>query len=251
MPQVMEVSALSKLIGSIGKRRVALDSAIQTAAVQCIAQSVVHRNATPAVQLFDVLGKSTRRDSLVALFERFGNLMWSKVDNKVTFCDVEKLPGRTKLEWTAEYATKVEAVLWFNAKPEPKIKSVFDVEDAVSTMIANIERNIKKGGMEIKNADLYDRIASAFYGYRADLRGERAAVAAHKGATLGDLVEKHGMTPDTARTLLAAVKAEQEAAAAQAAPQPDQQVAQTTSPEKLDELVKHFGGEAPKLVVNQ
>jgi hypothetical protein len=231
MPQIMEVSKLAKLIGVIGRQKVRTDAMIQTAAVQCIAQSVEHRNSTPAAQLFDVLGKSSRRDSLVAYFERFGNLMWSKVDSKVTFCDVSKLPSRTLLAWTDEYAKSVEAVLWFNAKPEPKIKSTFDVEDAVEKLIGTIERNIKKG-IEVSGTDLFDEVAAVFYAYRANLKGERIAKLAHKGATPAQLKDA-GATQGQVDSLVAEVsEAEANTAPTQAEP---------ATREKLDALQDYFG----------
>lgn len=241
--EVMKADALAKLIGTIGRQKVRIDAMTQTAAVQCIAQSIVHRNSTPATQLFDVLGKSTRRDALVAYFERFGNLMWSKVESKVVFCDVANLPSRTKLEWTDEYAAKVAEVVWFNAKPEPKIKSNFDVEDAVSKLIETIERNIKKG-VDVKNSALYDDVAAAYYRYRAGGQAERAEQAAFKGATLTQLVERHGCTPDQARELLAKVKDQQKeetpAAPEAGAPATDEQVGA---------LAEHFNGTKPDLKV--
>jgi hypothetical protein len=222
MPQVMEMSKLSKLIGTIGRQRVRVETMIQTAAVQCIAQSIEHRNSTPAAQLYEVLGKSNRRDSLVAYFERFGNLAWSKVEDKVVFFDVASLPGRTTLTWSDEYAKKVEGVQWFNAKPEPKVKSVFDVEDAVSKLIESCERAIKKG-IEVKNPELYDSVAAVLYAFKADLKSERVAQAAAKQDTpsVEQIIAATGASADEAREALVA--------------------AGTVSEEKLAELAQRFG----------
>ena len=170
---LMDSSRLSKLIGTIGRQRVRIDNLIQTAAVQCVAQSIVHRNSTPAAQLYDALGKSNRRDSLLTYFERFGNLTWSKVESRVIFFDVGTLPSKQALEWTETYATKVNGTLWFNAKPEPKAKSAYDVEDAVSKLIETVERAVKKG-TEVKGLELFDAVSAAYYGFRADLADERA-----------------------------------------------------------------------------
>ncbi len=228
MPQLMEAGKLAKLIGVIGRQKVRQENMIQTAAIQSIAQSIVHRNSTPAAQLYSILGGSTRRDSLLAYFERFGNLAWSKVDSKVNFFDVAAVLKRDALEWTDDYASQVSAVLWYKAKPEPVVKSVFDVSDAVEKLIASCERAIKKG-TAIRDVELFDDVAAVFYRYRAAEAESQLESMAHKGASREQL-EVAGGTTEQIKALLA-MQAEAEADAAE----PE------VSPVKLEALAEHFG----------
>lgn len=164
---LMKADALSKLIGQIGRASAKLVDQIQTAAIQCIAQSIVHRNATPAMQLFDAVGSGARRDALVKYFEMFGNLTWSKAEKKVIFVDMEKIPGGRKLEWTDEYAQKVAAVVWLKAKAEPQPKSIFDVDEETSKFLERLTR-AKGRGAELKNAALLERLMATYHAYVAE-----------------------------------------------------------------------------------
>lgn len=153
--------ALSKLIGRIGRASANLTKMIQEAAVQCIAQSIIHRNATPAAQLFDAVGSSARRDALVQYFEMFGNLTWSKGEKKVIFVDMEKIPNGRKLAWTDEYAEKVAETLWFKVKAETQPKSIFDVEEEAQKFLERLSK-AKGRGAELKNAGLLDRLLDTY-----------------------------------------------------------------------------------------
>lgn len=227
MPQVMEAGKLAKLIGVIGRQKVRQENMIQSAAVQCIAQSIEHRNSTPAAQLYDVLSGSVRRDSLIAYFERFGNLAWSKADKKVIFFDVAKVLNKD-IAWTNEYAAQVNAMLWFKAKPEPIVKSAFDVADAVEKLIASCERAIKKG-QTIHDVDLFDDVAAVFYRYRAAAAEEGLTQMAYKGATPSEL-SNAGATTDQIKQLM---KEQLEVEVDAADPVVD--------PAKVEALAAHFG----------
>lgn len=161
--QLMQASELSKLIGQIGRASAKLMVQIQIAAVQCVAQSIVHRNATPAMQLFEVIA-GTRRDALVAYFEKFGNLTWSKAEKKVIFCDMEKIPNGRKLEWTAEYAETVAATSWLSTKKEAEPRSIFDVSEEAEKFLERLTK-AKRKGVEIKNDALLERLYATYQQY--------------------------------------------------------------------------------------
>jgi len=164
--QVMEVGQLSKIISVIGRQKVRIDSMIQTAAVQAIAQSIVFRNSTPAAQLFEAVGPSTRRDALVKYLEMFGNLAWSKSEKRVVFYDVAAIENKPELAWSDEYSLKVSEFVWHKAKAEPKQVSMYDVEEKVSALIDSLRKSAKKG-VELKHAPLLDAVEALYVKYVA------------------------------------------------------------------------------------
>lgn len=132
---------LSKLIGSIGKAKVKLDAAIQVAAVSCIAQSVLHRNVTPANELYDVLSKSHRRDSLLMMFEKFGHMAWSKVEGRILF-DKVRADGAKAVQWNDKYAESLP--MWYDAKKEPAAQSVYDFDKEFEKFLERASQMAKK-----------------------------------------------------------------------------------------------------------
>lgn len=156
---VMKTDALSKLIGAIGKRKVALDKAVQDAAIQCVAQSIAHRNATPGMSLFDALGTSSRRDALVAYLESFGNFGWNKAEKKLEFRD-------NKRDLTDEHMEKATVTWWYTMKKEPVVKSTFDADEAFDSLIDRI-RKMSKRGVTVVNAEVLGVMEAAYAQYKA------------------------------------------------------------------------------------
>lgn len=209
---VIEVAALAKMIGSIGKRKVSLDADVQVAATQCVAQSIVHRNATPAMQLMDVVSKF-ERPALTAFFEKFGNLAYSKEKQNVVFFDVEKhVEGAKALVWDEPYAQVVTETIWLNMVKAPTPKSVYDAQEEASKFIDRMVKLSTKGGVEVKN---------------------RGLVTALKGA-----YDKY-----VAETFLANTKADENALPKELQKAPEAGAGNApASPEKLAELATQFGG---------
>jgi hypothetical protein len=85
--KLLEGKALTALIAGIGKARVQLDGEVQTACLHVIGQSIVHRNATPANALLEVVSKH-HKATIVAYLERFGNLAWDRKADKLGFREV-------------------------------------------------------------------------------------------------------------------------------------------------------------------
>jgi hypothetical protein len=175
--KVMEVSQLARIIGVIGRQKVRIDGMIQTAAVQCIAQSIVFRNSTPAAQLFDAVGVSTRRDALLKYMEMFGNLCWSKGEKRVIFYDVAKVESKPELVWSDEYAAKVAEYVWHKAKPEPKQVSMYDVEEKVSALIDSLRKAARKG-VTLQHGELLDSVESLYVRYVAKAQDAKDLAAA-------------------------------------------------------------------------
>lgn len=168
--KLMEMTQLAKLIGDIGKQKVALDKKIQIAAAECVAQSIVHRNATPSMQLYEAVGNTTRRDALVAYFEKFGNLAWSKADKRLTFFDTEKILGADKkLAWTEEYAKTVADTPWQSLKKEPEVVSTYDVDAEFSKFFKRLERLAADPAVSVKNKEMLATVKAAYLHCSADL----------------------------------------------------------------------------------
>jgi hypothetical protein len=216
--KMLEASELSKLIGKIGKQKVTLDNQIQIAAAECVAQSIVHRNATPAMQLFEVLGSNMRRDALVAYFEKFGNLAWSKEAKRLSFFDVEKLvKGATALEWTEEYADTVRKTLWQSLKKEPEVVSAYDVEVEFQKFFKRLERLASDPAISVKNKEMLNTVKAAYLHCSADL--------AQKSTKVDDTVIEAGKQVE----IVAANRAKE---------------AGNATPEQLAMLAEHFNGES-------
>lgn len=199
--KLMEMTQLAKLIGDIGKQKVALDALIQTAAAECIAQSIVHRNATPSMQLYDAVGNTTRRDALVAYFEKFGNLAWSKADKRVAFFDTEKILGADKaLSWTPEYAETVQKTPWASLKKEPEIVSQYDVEAEFSKFFKRLERLAADPAVSVKNKDMLATVKAAYLHCAADLAMKSTkvddTVVAQGEEVERVLAKREGATPE-------------------------------------------------------
>ena len=170
--KLVEMAALIGMIGAIGKRKVALDKAVQEAAVQCIAQSIVHRNATPAMQLFDALAGSMRRDALVVYLERFGNVRWNKDDKKLAFFDNPKVAeladDAARDAWLADAAE----TLWYTLKKENVVKSVYDADEAIASLIDRLHKMAKRG-TKIENIEVLRAVEKSYRDYKvAQLQAE-------------------------------------------------------------------------------
>lgn len=164
--KLMEMAELGQLILGIAKQRVAFDVEVQQAAYQCIGQSIVHRNSTPAADLYEAVGPHLKA-VVLAYFERFGNLCWSKTEKKVIFFDVAKRTDLPALEWTETYAAKVAEFIWTKAKKEPTPVSIYDVQEECDKFLERLMKAVKKGA-ELKHKALLERLSETFNRYTAE-----------------------------------------------------------------------------------
>ena len=165
---LMDLSVLMQAIGIIGRATIKTEAQIQYVAVQCIAQSIVHRNATPAKELYDNLPKGFRHDSLAAYFEKFGNLAFK--DKSIVFFDCEKLTGK-KLEWTPVYEISVEAMHWTNGTKKPVPKSVYDADEEIGKVLERLVKLASDSTKTMKNKELLDRVVATYNAYSLDAHG--------------------------------------------------------------------------------
>lgn len=173
--KLMEMAVLGALIKSIGQQRVAFDGAVQTAAVMCVGQSIVHRNVTPANDLLEAVG-SHLKPVVVAFFERFGNIAWSKSEKKLKFHELMVFAGHDaarcipvgeKLVWSEDYSALVTAFVWTKAKKEAEPVSQFDVQEETDKFLERLLKAAKKGAT-LKHKPLLEKLAEVYNRYTAD-----------------------------------------------------------------------------------
>lgn len=164
--KLMTVGELSKLIGGIGKQKVRLETAIQQAAVECIGQSIVHRNVTPAISLFEACEGSVRREALVAFFEKFGNVAFlksaKKGEPKLGFYEQHKPEA-----WTEDFVEGVNATKWMAAKKEADPVSKYDAEREAGRFIERMRKLAADTGKQVDHKDLIDELYTVYARYVA------------------------------------------------------------------------------------
>lgn len=164
MKYTMNKKQFAVAVGNIGKSSKELDNNIQSAAVAAVAFSVCKdRNATPAQQLLDVLNPHIKA-AVVAFFEKFGNLAYSKETKGMTFFDVGAKTDKEPLAWTDKYAEEVMSFAWTTAKKAPEPKSVFDVQEELDKLIDRLNKSAKKGAT-LQHADLLAAMTATFNKY--------------------------------------------------------------------------------------
>ena len=161
---LVALNVLMQAIGTIGKAGSKLENQIQFVAVQCIAQSIVNRNSTPANELYANSPKGQRHDALLAYFEKFGNLAYLKAEKKIGFFDAEK-HGLPKLEWTNAYSNLVRDFHWTKGTKKPDPKSSYDFDEEVGTLIARLTKIASNTTNSIKNKALLDEVVGTYNAY--------------------------------------------------------------------------------------
>lgn len=158
-----EISAadLSALIRNVKTSGTKYDALVQRAAAQCVLQSVVHRNVTPMNDLFESLPKGSRRDSLVAYFEKFGNAAWMKTEKKIAFFDAD-------VDWTHEYSKTVAATMWTTGTKQAVIKSAYDLEDEFAKVLDRFEKLANDPSKNVGHPELLARMKAAYNAYVVD-----------------------------------------------------------------------------------
>ena len=167
----LELAVLTVLIANIKKTGDELVALIQDAAVNAIYFSITN-NVAPAQQLYAALNSGTRKDSLLVYLETYGNMTYSKVMKKIMFFNAER-------KWTPEYAEKVSAAKWNEAKAAPVAKSMYDCEDEVRKFIATMEKQIEKG-IAVKT-HFFDVVSGAFMAEQLNLRDAQFVGLASRG----------------------------------------------------------------------
>lgn len=151
---------LVKLIASVKTSGAKFDALVQKAAVQCVAQSIVHSNVTPANDLFNALPKGARRDSLVAWFERHGNFAWMKAERKLVFYKAHE-----KDAWNADFSIDVSSNMWTTGTKAPEPKSAYDLEDEFGKVFDRLGKIMSDSTKNVEHRDLYAKMKAVYNQY--------------------------------------------------------------------------------------
>jgi hypothetical protein len=158
----MEKAQILKNIGSIGKAAKKLTTDIQETAVGCIEHAVKHGDITLCDQLVDAIGKGMRKSSLRAWFETNGPMYLPKGKDKFAF-DKDR-----RGEWSAEREAALLSTPWEDAKPEEKVVSVLNVEEAFDRFINRLAKQIKEDTVTVENAELLTVVSQAAAKWHAE-----------------------------------------------------------------------------------
>jgi len=162
----MDKTIILKRIGAIGKASAKLTQDIQSVAVACALHAVAHGDVTLADQLVDAVGKSLRRASLRAWFEKQAPMYLPKGKDKFAF-DALRAEDMRKLT-TEELEAKFDALAWEDAKPEAPVISVFDVSDAVDKFMKRMESMVKDANVTVRNKELLEILGQQVSIYHAE-----------------------------------------------------------------------------------
>lgn len=158
----MEKAQILKNIGAIGKKSKELVASIQETAVGCIEHAVKHGDITLCDQLVDAVGKGMRKASLRAWFETNGPMYLPKGKDKFAF------DGERRGEWSQEREAALLSTPWEDAKPEEKVVSVLNVEEAFDRFINRLAKQIKEDTVTVENAELLTVVSQAAAKWHAE-----------------------------------------------------------------------------------
>lgn len=162
----MDKIIILKRIGAIGKASAKLTKDIQSVAVACALHAVAHGDVTLADQLVDAVGKSVRRASLRAWFEKQAPMYLPKGKDKFAF---DALRAETMRTLNAqELQDQLDALAWEDAKPEAPVISVFDVSDAVDKFMKRMESMVKDANVTVRNKELLEMLGQQVSIYHAE-----------------------------------------------------------------------------------
>ena len=158
----MDKNTILKNIGAIGRNAKKLTADIQETAVGCIEHAVIHGDITLCDQLVDAIGKGMRKASLRAWFETNGPMYLPKGKDKFAF------DGERRGEWSADREAALLATPWEDAKPEEKVVSVLNVEEAFDRFINRLAKQIKEDTVTVENAELLTVVSQAAAKWHAE-----------------------------------------------------------------------------------
>jgi hypothetical protein len=171
--QLIASAALAIIIMEIGKARNAYDVSVQSAALQVLGQSWVHRNITPAMELVKAVSKHDRA-TLVAYLEKFGQMRYDAKTEELKFLDRTKEFADEKAFEAFEEA--MVASKWYDARKPLAVKSVYDAQAEIGNLIDRLLKKAGKGA-EIKNKVVLLDVHAAYCASVAKHYGESQPIA--------------------------------------------------------------------------
>jgi len=184
--KLMDTPTFNKLVGKIGKTQAALTADIQTAAIHAVAHSLLHGNVMPAQNLYGAMGKSVRKDSLMAYLEKHGAIAWSKLEKKVLYFK------RDNVVFDDDYVEMLQGDPWNTAIKQPETVSKYDIDAMFDAFLAKCRKIVKESqanpSLKVVNADLLDTLSSAEAKW-FDTKAVREAKADQTVIEAGEAVE--------------------------------------------------------------
>jgi hypothetical protein len=180
--KLLESAQFTALCGRIGRTQATLTADIQTAAINAVAHSLLHGNVQCAMVLYNVMGKSLRKDSLVAWLEKYGAVAWSKNEKKFLYFK------RDDVKFTEEYAEQLAGDPWNTAVRQPDTTSKYDIDAMFDKFLARCRKIAEDAksdkSIKVSNADLLDALSSASASW-FDAKAKKES-AAPKRTTTGE-----------------------------------------------------------------
>lgn len=182
----MEKRVIQQTIGRIGKALVKLVADIQAVAIEIVLHAVAHGDVTLADELIAAVGKGVRRNSLAAWFELNGPFVLK--DGKFGLNKDKAKTMRATPE--AQLREQLLSRKWEEAKPEPKLVSVFDCTQELDRFFARIDKLAAEGKVELKNKATLDAIRKQAAKIHAieTLKGMKALEDEEMRAMYGDVL---------------------------------------------------------------
>jgi hypothetical protein len=151
MFQILSKDDTLSLIKSVKGRAGRLDTDLQKVAVMCIVYANVHGDVTIAQAALESLGKGQRKPSFVAYLEQHGKMQFDGKTKTIVY--------RKRDDVATDVGSVVEALAdthWVDAKKDPEIQSMYDVEAMVAALVKRIEKLAAVEGTTIKSIEKLD-----------------------------------------------------------------------------------------------
>lgn len=169
----MTMAQFEVLIGQVKRLGKLTDNAIQRAAIFAVACSRVKgeegsfecsdSNATPARTLLAAMPNGSRKVSVVAFLEFYGNLAYMKREKTFQFFDVEEMTGK------ALDPIKPENMpMWYQFGPKDDPTSAWDVEEQLSKLVKRMKKALENDEREVLHPELLEKIQAVLRQHTID-----------------------------------------------------------------------------------
>lgn len=148
---LQSINEVSKIIQGIKKSGAKLDKAIQTASVQAIGYSIIHRDIRMANELYNALPNGSRRASLVAYLEKHGNFVYMTTEKQFQFFENPDVDGFDDV-----IEKELLSTPWHEAKKEV-VKSSYDVDASFARFLKQVQKAIEDG-LEVKSIEKFNAL---------------------------------------------------------------------------------------------
>lgn len=163
---LMTADAFNKLCDSVKKRIKLTEDDLQRLAINAIGYSILQNDVQPANRLFLILGRSLRRDSMVAYLERHGQMAFMKQNGeKFEFFKREGIEFKPDT---------LAGLKWYEAKKENPIVSEWDLQAEFDKFMKKVTTKMQDKAITVENAKLFDFLNAASAEYSSIAHTEAA-----------------------------------------------------------------------------